>query len=307
MSTSPPPPPPGFGGPPPQDPASATPRAQVHDVRFAGYTGERTPTWTAPLTLAWWSLLRAFGRRRGWTSKFVPFALLGLALIPGVGVLTVRALLSSEFPGQELPIELLPYSAYLGMIGTLIVLWAAVVTPELVCPDIQARVTSLYFATAISPGRYVLGKWLASMAAMLGMTLVPVVVLWLGNVMFADSIPDALADDAANLPRIVGAGVIVAAFFSTLGLAVAAVTGRRAYAISAFVGLTLGSVVLAGVFDSTGHETLAFALSLVAIPTLLAQRLFEDNDIPVVAMCVSYAVVIVVSLIALRARFRVQP
>lgn len=307
----PPPPPPGYGPPPDEGPsgrpAALAPRAQVHDVRFSGYEGERTAPAQTPLVLAWWSLLRAFGRRRGWSAKFVPFFLLALAFIPGIGVLTVRALMTSRFPGQDLPIELLPYSAYLGMIGTLIVLWTALVTPELVCPDIQHRVTTLYFATAISPARYVLGKWLASMAAMLGMTLLPVLVLWMGNVLFAESIPDALADDASNLPKIVLSGLIVAVFFSTLGLAIAAVTGRRAYSIGAFVGLVLGSVVLAGTLGATGHDTLSGAVNLVAVPIQLAQRVFTDNGISVTAHAISYAVVVVASAFALLSRFRVQP
>lgn len=309
----PPPPPPGFGGAPAPPaptvaaPAPAAARAQVHDVRFQGYRGERTPPWQAPLVLAWWSLLRAFGRRRGWSAKFVPFALLGLAFIPGVGVLTVRALLSSNFPGQELPIELLPYSDYLGMIGTLIVLWTALVTPELICPDMQYRVTSLYFATAVSPGRYVLGKWLASMVALTAMTVLPTLVLFLGNVMFATSVWDTLKADADAVPRIIAGGLLVAAYFSSLGLAVAALTGRRAYAVGALVGLVLGSAILAGALESAGFERLGGAVNLVAVPIQLAQRLFRDNDISVVSHSLGYAAVLLLSAVVLVARFRRQP
>lgn len=307
----PPPPPPGFGTPPPVPspaaPAQAMARAQVHDVRFQGYRGERTPSWQAPLVLAWWSILRAFGRRRGWSAKFVPFALLGLAFIPGMGVLTVRALLSSNFPGQELPIELLPYSNYLGMIGTLIVLWTALVTPELICPDMQYRVTSLYFATAVSPTRYVLGKWLASMVAMTAMTVLPTLMLFLGNVMFAPSVWDALKNDADAVPRIIAGGLLVAAYFSSLGLAIAALTGRRAYAVGALVGLVLGSAIVAGALQAAGFERLGAAVNLVAVPIQLAQRLFRDNDISVPSHALAYAAVVLLSLAVMLVRFRRQP
>ncbi len=287
-------------------PPTPTPAARIHDVRFSGYTGDRSPSWTAPLVLARWSLLRAFGRRRGWSAKFVPYALLTMALIPGIGVLTVRALVSQTSTEQQLPIEILPYSDYLGLIGTLIVLWTALVTPELVCPDIQHRVTSLYFATAVSPRGYVLGKWLASMVALLGMTLLPVLVLWAGNIMFAESVTDAFRADLDNVPRIIGSGVIVAVFFSTLGLAVAALTGRRAYAIGALVGIIIGSAILAGALEAATGNGAAGAVNLVAVPIQLAQQLFVSNDIPVGAFVLSYLVVVGLSAVALVMRFRAR-
>lgn len=283
---------------------SASATAQIHDISFAGYDGERTSVARVPLVLAWWSVLRAFGRRRGWVAKFVPFALLGLAFMPAVGVLTVRGLFAKQLDEIQLPVEMLPYSAYLGIIATMIVLWTALVTPELVCPDIQHRVTTLYFATAVSPSRYVFGKWLASFGALLSMTLLPVLLLWIGNIMFAPSVTDALRADLDQLPRIVGAAVIVAVFFSTLGLAIAAMTGRRAYAIGALVGLILGSGVLSGVVISTGNTDLGAAVNLVGAPIQLAQRLFDDNGISVGAHVLSYLIIVGLSAFALLNRFR---
>ncbi|HRC07875.1 MAG TPA: hypothetical protein PLV41_06645 [Miltoncostaeales bacterium] len=278
--------------------------AQIHDISFAGYDGERTAVAKVPLILAWWSVLRAFGRRRGWVAKFVPFSLLGLAFMPAVGVLTVRGLFADTLDEIQLPVEMLPYSDYLGIIGTMIVLWTALVTPELVCPDIQHRVTSLYFATAVSPTRYVFGKWLASFGSLLAMTLLPVLLLWVGNIMFAPSVTDALRADLDQLPRIVGAGVIVAVFFSTLGLAIAAMTGRRAYAIGALVGLILGSGVLSGVVSNGGNDRLGAAVNLVGVPLDLAQRLFGDNGISVVTHAVSYVIIVGLSAFVLLNRFR---
>lgn len=285
-------------------PEAGSATAQIHDISFAGYDGERTAVANVPLILAWWSLLRAFGRRRGWVAKFVPFSLLGLAFLPAVGVLTVRGLFADQMETIQLPVEMLPYSNYLGLISIMIVLWTALVTPELVCPDIQYRVTSLYFATAVSPTRYVLGKWLASFGALLSMTLLPVLLLWIGNIMFAPSVTDALRSDLDQLPRIVGAAVIVAVFFSTLGLAIAALTGRRAYAIGALVGLILGSRVLSNVVSSTGNEDLGAAVNLVGVPIQLARRLFTDNGISVGADVLSYLIIIGLSALALLNRFR---
>ncbi len=284
-------------------PEAGNSTARVHDISFAGYEGERTSASKAPLILAWWSLLRAFGRRRGWVAKFIPFMLLGFAFMPAVAVLTVRGLFADQLNTIQLPVEMLPYSNYLGIIGTVIILWTALITPELVCPDIQHRVTTLYFATAVAPRRYVLGKWLASFSALLAMTLLPVLLLWIGNILFAPSVTDAFRADIDQLPRIVGAAVIVAVFFSTLGLGIAAMTGRRAYAIGALVGLILGSGVLSGAVIATGNETLGRAVNLVGVPINLAQRLFEDIGISVVTSVISYLIIVGLSAFALLRRF----
>ncbi len=104
-------------------PEAGNSTARVHDISFAGYEGERTSASKAPLILAWWSLLRAFGRRRGWVAKFIPFMLLGFAFMPAVAVLTVRGLFADQLNTIQLPVEMLPYSNYLGIIGTVIILW----------------------------------------------------------------------------------------------------------------------------------------------------------------------------------------
>jgi hypothetical protein len=93
-------------------------------------------------------------------------------------------------------------------------------------------------------------------------------------------------------------------FFSTLGLAIAAMTGRRAYAIGALVGLILGSGVLSGVVSNGGNDRLGAAVNLVGVPLDLAQRLFGDNGISVVTHAVSYVIIVGLSAFVLLNRFR---
>lgn len=287
--------------------------ARVHDVRFSTYQGERQAPIRSLLVLARWTLLRAFGRRRGWGAKAIPIGIAALAFLPGLGVLAVRALLADRFDTSELPIDLLPYRDYLETIGALIVAWTALVVPELVCPDIRYRVTSLYFATAVSPRRYVLGKWLAAFTAMLGITLLPVLILFVGNVFFATSALDALRDDADQLPRIVGASLLVSVYYATLGLAIAAQTGRRAYAIGTFVGLVIASGVVSGVAtEALGYERWGPALNLVALPVRLGRELFPADpealaggiDVAILPHAIAWTVVVACSALALALRFR---
>ena len=48
------------------------------------------------------------------------------------------------------------------MISIVILVFAVVITPELLCPDRRDRTLTLYFSTAVSRFEYVLGKFLAA-------------------------------------------------------------------------------------------------------------------------------------------------
>ena len=80
---------------------------------------------------------------------------------------------------------MLPYRDYADMISLVITLFAAVTTPELLCPDRRDRVLTLYFSTALTRGQYVFGKVLAAIVPLLLLTLVPMWFLYAGNVLFA--------------------------------------------------------------------------------------------------------------------------
>ncbi len=71
-------------------------------------------------------------------------------------------------------------------------------------------------------------------------------MLYAGNTLFADDSLTYLQDHWADLPRIVAAGVLLAAYFALIALAIASLTSRRALATGAYVGVMLASQTLAG-------------------------------------------------------------
>ena len=80
---------------------------------------------------------------------------------------------------------MLPYSDYAGIVGLVILVFAVVVTPELLCPDRRDGTLALYFATAVSRTDYVVGKVLAALLPLLLVTVLPPAILYAGNVLFA--------------------------------------------------------------------------------------------------------------------------
>ena len=165
--------------------------ARLEDTRYARYDGVRRAPWLAVVSLARWSAFGALGARKSWRAKFLPVTLTLIAFLPAFAVLAIRAIVGQSF-ADRFP-ELIPYRQYLTEIGLDVTIFAAILCPELLCPDRRDNVLSLYLSTAVGRLTYVVGKLIAALVPLLCLTLLPVLLLFVGNTFFADS--------ALELPR----------------------------------------------------------------------------------------------------------
>ena len=279
--------------------------SRVHDVRFTRFDGELEGESAAVWSLTRWSALRSMGARRSWKVKLVPVALTLVAFGPAIVVLGLRALFSSSIP---INIETaLPYMNYDGLIGLTILLFAAVTTPELLCPDRRDRVLTLYFATALTRSQYVVGKILAAILPLLCVTLFPVWFLYAGNVLFADHPLGYVQDHKADLLRITVAGLAIAIFYGMAGLAIASLTGRRAFAIGGYLAFMTVPVIVGGSLSSGLNRPDFLLLATAAIPIHVAESLypgFEGDGVSTAAWALAYFVVVAGCLGVLVRRYR---
>lgn len=280
--------------------------AEVRDVRYARYEGERRGPLAGVASLARWGALRSLGARRGWKAKAVPIALALLALGPAIIVLGVRALFADQ-TGIDLS-DALPFSGYQGIIGIVVLLFAAVTTPELLCPDRRDGTLSLYFATAVSRREYLAGRLIAAVAPLLLVTLVPLLVLFAGVMVFEKHPVGWLQDNWAQLPRIVAAGLILAVYYAMVGLAVASLTKRRAFAIGGYLLVLIAPTVVVGlVVDSVPGVHWPEVLQLSVLPIDFAASLFPDTgylENPTAAWAAAYLAVMAVCALILLRRYR---
>ena len=71
-------------GPPP---GARTAEAEIRDVRYGTYAGERRGRAAAVASLARWGALRSLGARRGWKAKAVPITLIrGFPTVEAIGL-----------------------------------------------------------------------------------------------------------------------------------------------------------------------------------------------------------------------------
>ena len=252
--------------------------ARVIDVRFDRYRGERSGRAWAVWSLARWSSMRAMGARRGWKAKLIPIALILIAFAPALMVLGLRALFPSTIADLS---NALPYSHYQEMIAIVILVFAVVITPELLCPDRRDRTLTLYFSTAVSRFEYVLGKFIAAALPLLCLTLVPLLFLYAGNVVFAVHPVGYIRDHAGDIVRILAGGLAPAVFFALVGLAVSSLTSRRAFAVGGYLALMVVPTIVGGVLANNinnGHYLRLMAIA--AAPIKVTQALYPDYTDP---------------------------
>lgn len=212
----------------------------IYDLGYRGYDGPRLGRRAAVATLFWASVRSAFGLKRSGRAKIVPWGLAAFLVAPAGVVVAVSALV----PGAPSPFS---YDDYLWNLQVLVAIFVAAQAPELVSADQRNHVLSLYFSHALLRSDYALAKLGALAAAIFGLTLVPMLVLFVGKVLLAADVPQALGDQLENLPQVVGTPLLYALPLAALGMAIAAYTPRRAYATGAIIAVFIVSAAVGAI------------------------------------------------------------
>jgi ABC-2 type transport system permease protein len=122
-------------------------QSSIYDLGYRHYEGQRVGRRGTLRTLHVHSLRTAFGLGRRTSSKVFPFGLAVIAFVPAIIQLGVGAIVS----GLEHDIEVFKNEDYFTYVRVILVLFCAVVAPELVGRDQRTRTLSLYFSRAVSP------------------------------------------------------------------------------------------------------------------------------------------------------------
>lgn len=249
----------------------------------------------------------SLGLGRPTTAKIAPWLLIALASVPVVVLVVIAAVVGST-PTDPDDFELPSYAEYYDFAIVPLALFGAVVAPSLLCPDRRDGVLSLYAARPITPTDYVASRWAAFFTVGALVATLPELVLFAWNLLDAQDTGSWLGDNWDLIPRLVLAGLVVAATFTTLSLLAASFTVRRAYAtIGTLAVLFVGSAV-GGIAEENFTGTAADAVSLAALPQVVVDTVHwllsdEVTDRPVSgAVSALWLAVLVILLTAWLAR-----
>lgn len=253
--------------------------AEVFDLGYRPYEGERTSRWRRRRAI-WRDGIRiALGLGRGAGAKITPWLLIALALAP-VLVLIVIASLAASVGGDSADADLPSYAEYYEFAIVPLALFAALVGPLLLCPDRRAGVLSLYAARPITPADYVGARWAAFLTVSLAVVWLPEALLFGWNALEASSLSSFIADEWDVVPRFLAAGAVLAVVLTTLALLGASFTARRGHAAVATLAVLFVGSFIGGFAEDSFSGPIADAVSLVSLPQALTDGIrwiFDDE------------------------------
>lgn len=266
-------------------PATQRNYGEIFDRGYLHYDGPRLGIPAAIWALARYSMARAIGIRRPWTAKIIPMLIYGAVLIPVALAIGIRAFVPA--------FNFLSYGEFFGAIFILEGIFVALIAPEMVSTDRQDKLLPLYFSRPIGRNAYVLAKLLGTGLLTLSISLVPVIIMWIGNVLLASDPALAFRDGLDDLGKIVVAGLLIAFYLGSIGLMISSFTGRKSVAVGVIVlgfviseslSLALGNALR----DQPDVERWTFILSPARTIASMVNGLFPLGDSDVDAFAVPF-------------------
>jgi ABC-2 type transport system permease protein len=289
-------------------------RGAVYDRGYRPYDGPRGRRAAATFALYKATIRRALGIRRPWRQKVAPFVLLAIVTIPAIVNVGVGYITRNEQSSNR--VEIITYRDYVGVSSALL-LFIAIVAPDVICPDRRQHVLPLMFARPLTGVDYVLAKVGAITTIMFAFSFLPQVLLFVGNMLVSDSALDYFTGHLDVLWKVPLAVAVLALYYAVVGLAIASLTERRIVAGAAVIGLFLVTSISSGILvgdNQVGHGSMAGLINVLALPLHLRDVIFLGHIDPTSPLggvanaglyaALTYLVVLLIGLGVLLWRYR---
>ena len=254
-------------------------RGAVYDRGYRPYDGPRGRRGAATLALYKASMRRALGLRRAWRQKVAPFLLLGVVTVPAIVNVGIGYVTRDRLADR---IQIITYREYVGVSSALL-LFVAIVAPDVMCPDRRQRVLPLMFARPLIGIDYVLAKVGAIASILFAFSFLPQLVLYIGNMLVSNSALDYLTGHLDVLWKVPTAVLVLAIYYAVIGCAIASLTDRRIVAGGSVIGLfLLTSISSALIVGGRSLEGGSYGplVNVLALPLYLRDLIFLGHIVP---------------------------
>ena len=225
----------------PPPPTTADHRgAQIAERGFQRYEGARAGVPQAIRSVAWQSIRSTLGLGRPARHKIFPVLAVAIAYIPAIAFVGISVIVGDVLD----PNEIADYASYYGFITAAILLFAGLVAPEVLVGDRRNGMLAMYLSTPLSRGTYLAAKALAVLLTLGLVTLGPPLLLLIGYT-FENAGPDGPAEWVSVLFRIFVSAFAISGALTSVSMAAASLTDRRAFASIGVVLLALASPAVA--------------------------------------------------------------
>ena len=218
---------------------------------------------------------RALGIRRPWRQKVAPFVLLAIVTVPAVINVGLGYITRNRIGVDR--IELITYRDYVGVSSALL-LFVAIVAPDVICPDRRQRVLPLMFARPLTGVDYVVAKVGAITAASSSRSRSS--RRWCCSSATCSSATTRSTTSPATSTccgRCPISVALLAVFYAVVSLAVSSLTDRRIVGGASIIGLflvtSISSAVIVGDPPPAGGSMGAL-VNVLALPLSLRDLVF---------------------------------
>ncbi len=225
----------------------AEPASVIHDIGYQRYTGPRLGRRYAVRSLYEHGVRTAFGLGRSGKAKVFPWLVVGIVSLVAIVAVVIRS---------QSDRAVITYLQFADDVAIPVLLFFAVVAPELVSRDLRAGVLPLYFSRPLHRSDYALAKLGAMLTAAWLLLAGPELIMLLGGLFSQKGGLHGAWHEITDFLGGLGYAAIYALLFGSLAILVASLASRRAVAAAAIVAVYLVTSPVVGVLEAVGGKGL---------------------------------------------------
>ena len=209
------------------------PQGEVYDLGYQRYDGPREGRNRARRAIFENGLRTVLGIGRGGRAKVLPVLFFMATMAPAAVMVTFLAVFSSI--GDILPGP----GDYYSIVSILLIIFGAIMAPELLAPDRRDNILPLYLVRPLTQTDYIAARFLSFLVVVLALVYSGQIVLQAGLILTAEEPLEYLRDNWLDIPRFLLVGAMIALFTTVIPMVAASFTTRRAYAAAFVIALFL--------------------------------------------------------------------
>ena len=202
----------------------------IHDIGYQRYSGPRLGRGSVFGAIYQHGLRAAFGLGRTAKAKIFPWLAVGIVVLVAVIAAAVRS---------QTGIVLMTYVEFADRMSWLVIMFVAIVAPELMSRDLRSGVLPLYFSRPLHAADYVAAKFAALVTAVWLVLGGPQLVMFLGAAFTTKKGMSGVWVEVQDLAPALAYSLLWAVVFASISLLVASSTGKRAFAAGGIVAVFL--------------------------------------------------------------------
>jgi ABC-2 type transport system permease protein len=283
---------------------------RIFDLGYQHYEGAREGRRRAMIAIWRDSMRGTVGLGRSTAIKVLAYATIFLALFPAIFIVVVAGFISSFGDAAELDefIGDLSNRGYYRFAIWPLTLFVAILGPELLCPDRRSGTIVLYLVRPLRPRDYLAARWAGFFTVTMAILLLPQLMVFVAIGFTSTDVFGWLRDNADILPRAVASGAVVGLVLTTVSLAIASMTDRRAYAVAGVVATVLITWAIsdAGVNLTSGRTADFFELIRFGGALQVNDWMFDafDGELPAMAYALTSALLVLGGSAFMLGRYR---